>query len=433
MFSRSVVGPALFLALSSMAAVGCAGSEPDGSDAPKTNDDNNFSSNQATLLDFEFDATLTTDFSFNDKQTIQSQLLYTIGDLNFDNSVGRLDALELSNVKKTATAAGGVQISYHAKLPVAWGSKTNLPTSYVLQLPTDISEAGQQKLMDAHQHACVDPEAHDLEVGSLWYYYRPQNAGCNIADAEAPRITAKVSVSKLNTTAKYPEFQKVWEDNRLEAVAIFGKYEATGGQFDAGVQGFNGFIAKMQSTLGASAKVTKRAENDVTVEATLPDGKAVKVTALLVDAITSVWDGFDARYESLTESADMIAYNGHAGLGQNVRALAKKGRWAKQKYQIFFMNGCDSFAYVDGSLAQTRATINGDDPTGTKYMEFITNAMPSFFKSMPQASTAVISGLLDYAHPKTYEDMFKGIDRAEVVLVTGEEDNVFQPGMKIGK
>jgi hypothetical protein len=180
-------------------------------------------------------------------------------------------------------------------------------------------------------------------------------------------------------------------------------------------------------------KTTSRSALDVTMEATLADGKAVKVTALLVDAITHVWDGFDARYESLTETADVIAYNGHAGLGQNVRALAKKGRWAKQKYQIFFMNGCDTFAYVDGSLAQTRAAINGDDPTGTKYMEFVTNAMPSFFSSMPAASTAVVSALLDYSAPKTYEEMFEGIDRAEVVLVTGEEDNVFKPGMKIGR
>ncbi len=110
------------------------------------------------------------------------------------------------------------------------------------------------------------------------------------------------------------------------------------------------------------------AVGDVSFEATLADGKVVKVTALLVDAITEVPVGFDQRYESLTPTADVIAYNGHAGLGQNVRALAQKGRWVAGKYQMFFMNGCDTFAYVDGSLAQTRAKLNPDDPTGTKYM-----------------------------------------------------------------
>jgi len=96
------------------------------------------------------------------------------------------------------------------------------------------------------------------------------------------------------------------------------------------------------------------------------------------------------------------------------------------------MNGCDTFAYVDGSLAQTRATINQDDPTGTKYMEFITNAMPSFFQSMAEASTAIVKGLMSTSAPKTYDKIFAGIDRAEVVLVTGEEDNQFTPGMPLG-
>ena len=35
---------------------------------------------------------------------------------------------------------------------------------------------------------------------------------------------------------------------------------------------------------------------------------------------------FDRRYEELSTSADLIAYNGHAGLGQNVRALAQNLR-----------------------------------------------------------------------------------------------------------
>jgi hypothetical protein len=417
---------------------GCAGTADDNTNTG----DSDFSSNQATLLDFELDANLTTDFSFSDKQTITDQLLFTIGHLNGDRAVGRLDAMVLSNVQHSTTADGKTAISYHVKLPVAWGSKTNLPTTYEFKLPVDVSQAGQKAFMDAHKDACVDPEAHDLEVGSMWYYYRPASSGCTFSDAEIVKTTAKVTPSPLNTTAKYPEYQEVWKDNRLEVVAIFGKFAVGGTQGDAGVEGFNNFVSLTKRTLAADklkttpANVADRpapATLDVTFEGTLPDGKQVKVTALLVDSITNVWPGFQQRYESLTETADMIAYNGHSGLGQNVRALAKMGKWAPEKYQIFFMNGCDSFSYVDGSLAQTRAALNHDDPTGTKYMEFVTNAMPSFFASMPAASTAIMTSLLDFQHPKTYEDMFKGIDRAEVVLVTGEEDNVFQPGMKIGQ
>ena len=219
-------------------------------------------------------------------------------------------------------------------------------------------------------------------------------------------------------------------------MSIFGKYESGGGAGDAGVSAFKTFLSTIKTALPQGAvqtPATITAEtNDVTFEATLADGKKVKVTALLVDAITSTWPGFKQRYEALTPTADIIAYNGHAGLGQNVRALAQMGTWKAGKYQMFFMNGCDTFAYVDGSLAQTRASLNPDDVSGTKYMEFITNAMPSFFSSMANASTALVKGMLGYAQPKTYDQIFEGIDRSEVVLVTGEEDNVFVPGMAIG-
>ncbi|MDB4942360.1 MAG: Alkaline serine protease [Labilithrix sp.] len=434
--TRSLVGPVAVLALSVVA--GCsADASPDSATS-----EGEFSSNQSTLLDFDFDAELVTDSSFDDKSTIEDQLLYTIGHLNADKSVGRLDTMQLTNIKRTESG-GKLTISYHAKLPVAWGSKTNLPTSYKLRLPRDISYAGINAFTEAHKSTCVDFGAHEVDTGSMWYYYRPRRSGCVIAASEVVDVTATATKSTQNTTGKYPEYHKVWEDNRLEIVAIFGKYEANASTGDVGIDGFNQYVAQTKrELLKVSSTVTSTpsdvgtnpgpAKNDVSLEATLADGKQVKVTAILVDAITQTYAGFDQRYEALTPTADIIMYNGHAGLGQNVRALAKKGSWKAGKYQMFFMNGCDTFAYVDGSLAQTRAALNPDDPTGTKYMEFVTNAMPSFFSSMPTASTALLTGMLSYAAPKTYDQIFGSIDNSEMVLVTGEEDNVFTPGMPIG-
>jgi hypothetical protein len=432
----SSLGPAL---LSALALAGCASE----THSPTT-DEGNFSSNQATLLDFEFDGELTTDASWSDKQTIQDQLLYTIGHLNADKSVGRLDNLVLSNVRRTQ-AGGVLTLKYHAKLPVAWGSKTNLPTSYTLSLPRDVSQAGLSAFTEKYKHTCVELGAHEVDSGSMWYYFRPRTSGCSIPDAELVKAPATIRPSVENSTGRYPEYHRIWEDDRLDIVAIFGKYESSATTTsDAGIASFNQFVATMKRELRAvTATVASVPENvsdapgpavaDVAFEATLADGKIVKVTALLVNAITEVPPAFNARYEGLTPTADVIMYNGHAGLGQNVRALAAKGRWVPNKYQVFFMNGCDTFAYVDGSLAQARAQLNPDDPTGTKNMEFITNAMPSFFSSMPRASTSVMKGLLSYAAPQTYDQIFATIDRSEVVLVTGEEDNVFRPGMPIGK
>ena len=95
------------------------------------------------------------------------------------------------------------------------------------------------------------------------------------------------------------------------------------------------------------------------------------------------------------------------------------------------MNGCDTFAYVDGRLRETRAALNADDPAGTKYLDMVTNAMPSYANAF-SSEPVMLEALVDYATPRTYADIFRGIDSRQVVVVTGEEDNEFAPGMPVG-
>jgi MYXO-CTERM domain-containing protein len=173
-------------------------------------------------------------------------------------------------------------------------------------------------------------------------------------------------------------------------------------------------------------------EPDIEWRVALPNGLALRVNALLVDNIRTATRDFNDRYNALSTEADVIAYNGHAGLGDNVAALSRKGSFRSGKYQIIFINGCDTFAYYDETLAQTRARLNPDDPTGTKYMEIITNSMPSLFSSNATADMAIINGLINVGAPRTYEAMFRGIDSSQIVVVTGEEDNVFTPDRDAG-
>jgi hypothetical protein len=395
----------------------------------------------ATVLDFEFKGELLTDSAWDTRRVIQDQLLFTIGHLNANKSVGRLDRLELTDIQ-TAQSGGKTRITYSAKMPVAWGSKVNLPTEYVFTLPLDVSYSGQEAFATKYKARCVDHGAHDVDAGSMWYYYRPATSGCALEAADVVKVTAKVAVSDVNTTGKYPEYHKVWEDDALKVVSVFGKYEdgATASS-DAGISAYNTFVAAVKRRFAQAGLQTTPAmvptnpgvaSPDIEFRATLPDGRTVQVNALLVDNVASASQTFYDRYEGLSAQADLIAYNGHAGLGQNVRALARKGQWEAGQYVIVFMNGCDTFAYVDGSLAQTRAAINPDDPTGSKYLDFVVNAMPAYFAQDSRATMTLVDGLLDYAAPKSYEVMFKNIDSSQVVLVTGEADNVYFPGYEEG-
>ncbi len=167
---------------------------------------------------------------------------------------------------------------------------------------------------------------------------------------------------------------------------------------------------------------------EVTFEATLPDGRYIRVFAMLIDSVRSAGQDFNERYAQLTPTADLIAYNGHSGLGANIRALASKGDWATGQYAVVFMNGCDTYAYVDDALWTAHAQINPDDDVGTKYLDIVMNAMPSFFSNMPYATLALVKGLTDIDSPRTYEQIFADISSSQVVLVSGEQDNTFVPG-----
>ena len=410
--------------------------KPDGSEDGKYD-----ASALAIFVDFEFDGSMISDSSWSPKDQIQDQLLYTIGQLNGANSVGRLDTMTLTDVKTAANAGGGTLITYHAKLPVSWGDKAHIPSTFALKLPKDLRYSAVDAFVTKYKTSCVDFGAHDVDSGSLWYYFRPSRSGCKLADADVIATTASVNVSTINTTGKFPEYDKVWADQRLEVVAVFGKFEdgATTSE-DAGIDAYNEFVSTVKREMGTYGAVTTIpatipsepgvANPDVELTVGLPGGRTMHVVALLTDNITRGLSepAFRARYEALSSRADLIAYNGHAGLGQNIRALARNGKWVKGQYLIMFQNGCDTFAYVDSALNDAHAAVNSDDPKGTKYLDIVNNGMPAFFANMAGSTMAITRGLLAYDEPKTYEQIFKNISSSQVVMVTGEEDNVFTPG-----
>ncbi|MBE7450670.1 MAG: hypothetical protein HS111_17765 [Kofleriaceae bacterium] len=432
--------PALLLAAACAAPFTACTAEDDllEGEIVKDEDGKTDTSAAAIFIDLEFAGELVTDSTWNTQQLVKDQLLYTIGLLNGKNSVGRLDKVVLSDVQATPSD-GRTKVTYRAKMPVAWGDKRNPPSSVKLVLPRDMSYQGLTRFAADYGTTCVDWGAHDVDSGSMWYYYRPERSGCRLADDRVVRVTADASLSAINTTGMFPEYHKIWEDQSFNVVAIFGKYEDGATSGDAGIDAYNRFVATMKTELGRYTVTSTPASvpsspgvgtTDIEWVATLPGGRTIRVNALLTDNVRTALNGtaFRTRYEALSTRADLIVYNGHAGLGANVRALARAGKWVPGQYMIMFENGCDTYAYVDGALAQAHAEINPDDPDGTKYVDIVTNAMPAYFSSMPNATMALFRGLAAYDAPRTYEQIFAGVDRSQVVLVTGEQDNTFTPG-----
>ena len=220
------LGLATASVLSTLGAGACTTTDDDlyQGEGVKSEDGKADSSALAVFVDASFSGAFVTDSAFDTNQAIEDQLLYSIGQLNGMSSVGRLDRLVLANVHKT-TVGGRTKITYDAVLPIAWGKRNAVPASITLKLPTDISIAAVTAFTSKYKRTCAEEGAHDVDADSIWYYFRPARSGCALTAADATTVTATIEPSPINTTGKFPEFDKIWEDNQFNVVAIFGKYE----------------------------------------------------------------------------------------------------------------------------------------------------------------------------------------------------------------
>jgi hypothetical protein len=423
----------LWAAAAGLLAAGCIGETGDAGDDPGAAGDE-FASGVATLLEFEFDGEVVAKSATSWKNKVRAQLLYTVGHLNADYSVSRLNAVTLTRTSSVYLGGGLYRIRYHAKLPVAWGKKDEQPAEYTLTLPKRVDDAGQASFLARYGVSCTEPGYHDVTSSNVWYHYRPAAESCVLDPADVTTSVATVVPSALNTSGKYPEYQRMWEDGVLDIVAVFGKNEKTATtSSDAGIAAYNELVAAVRARFpeAATTPMTLPASpgndvRDITFDIEL-DGGRVSIVTLLVDEVKSAPPAFDARFAELTPRADLIVYGGHAGLGSNVRALTAKARFFPAKYQLLFLNGCDTFAYEDDSLVNARKLLNPSDPGGSKYMDVMRNAMPAYFHMLAEAALAVVDAAVDRGAPRTYEEVFASIDPEQVVLVTGEEDNTFDP------
>ncbi|OJY17336.1 MAG: hypothetical protein BGO98_00065 [Myxococcales bacterium 68-20] len=437
-----------------------------------------FTSARAVLLDFELDGKLIADTEDRGelRSLVEAQLLFTVGQLNGERSVGRLGQLELSEIEARlipppapdddAGASGDAgdagdagdsedagapvaapppppryAVSYKANLPVAWGGETS-PSSYTFTLPASMSQADQKIFATKYGSKCADPTAGSTDVGHLFVAYRPKQGGCTLAADDVVTFEAKVTESRENTRGKHPEYHRIWADGALRIVAMFTRELEVGTGGDAGMQAYDDFLWRSETYLGElQPDDSKRSEppgysttgaTTATLAAVLPDRRTIRIDVALVNAsLGAEGSAFDAWYDGLTPAADVVLFNGHAGLGANVRSLMRKGKFEAGQYLIWFANGCDTFAYVDRTLVDRRARVNVDDPDGTKHMDTVSNVMAGYFTALEATSLTLIRALVDVRDPsrppKTYEQIFSEIDPEQMVVVSGEEDNELQP------
>lgn len=379
------------------------------------------------------------------KNEIKEQLMYSIGQLNgLDGGSPDMNRLEVE-IKNTGIHTSGLnEVSYSAKLFIAWPLEQNVPSSYILKVPAQGSWLGLNnffKAFGSDEHSskkCLAWEAHDVTYNMFWYYYRPQKSLCplkymnSVDPLVATTIEIYLAKSEKNTTGKYPEYTKIWEDGKLVVTAIFGMADEDNiSEWDAGVSAYKSTVNSILRRFGVPASSNVSLLNntfsnalnnkEVQLRFSTPKGQ-VDIVLYLVKGIRSTSTEFRSVYNERTKISDFVSYSGHSGLGANIRALANMGEFEANQYQLFLINGCDTFSYVDDALRNAHQAVNqayGKD----KFVDVITNAMPSYFHMNNRSNMAIIDAL--YNSKKTYREILSGFDQSQRAVVTGEEDNRF--------
>jgi hypothetical protein len=426
---RSLLLPTSLLLLST--ALGACSAAP-ADDAQGGNDA--ITSNDAKILDFTFTGEVVASADVKARTAIIAQLAYTQGILTTgERGNGHVGQVTLTEVVESAAKDGKKTITYTALLPVAWPKTGNtVPEAYDLPVPKDVTA------LDAF-NAKYDGKCGNNEygVGDFWHDWNPKAEGCTIDDADVHRSRATVKPSTVETTGKFPEYDLMWKDNELDVVAIFGLIDGGGdSDSDPGVGEYNRFIAGSKGLL-TSSSVKKNAKSTDVLRDTTITGKVVvagqtrtvKIDVLLVSEMKSVGPDFDKRYDPLSEKADLIMYDGHAGLGKNVNALARKGKVTAGKYQLLLLNGCQTFAYIDTTLNDRRTEANGKaaDPNGTQFLDVMGNALPGFANNLASMSLTLLGAAVKPGEPKTFNQLMDSMPTEHLVVVFGEEDNRFKP------
>lgn len=369
---------------------------------------------------------------------ISNQLYYTVGQLNGVHGVADLNKNQIliTSISPEADENGLYAVTYQATLFVSWDKGTPIPASFELIMPAQPDQVGIANFMATYANDCREDFSHEPEAGNFWYYYRTDAYNCLLTKPEHV-VDSKV-VTKFNMTfeksneqteGKSPEYKKVWEDGKLVATAIFALNEPENDpQYDVATYAYNSFYQGLIRLYGKPISQSPTLANGqdpgpevdrLEMVFQTPAGP-LDVGMMLVSGIRMLTSEQAAFYSQRTQNSDFVSYSGHSGLGANIRALTRLGTFVPNQYQLFFINGCDTFAYVDNSLGNAHAAVNPDFGPD-KFFDVITNSMPSYFHENAMGNLTLISSLVEKT--ATYKEILGNIDPAQRAVVTGEQDN----------
>lgn len=410
-----------------------------------------FTSNALTLTQAEIkDGLLETNLNDADsiKAQIKEQLKFSIGQL-----AGIGATPNLNNIDIHLGHTGVREIHYSTSFPVAWTLEKDLIGDYTLILPRAVGSLAAANFYRKYgDENCLLQEEDAPLIGILtfWYYYRPEKPNCALNKPAAASDVARVALSfqkkELPAAKKSPRYQKIWEDGRLVFTGIFGQdnhhwletvwkiIKRTKSGKDSGMAAYNDFYESALDEFGSpvESNIDRNSTGDqdfpaskytdIHLKFSFADNRSLELNMLLVKNLADIDNATIAKYNRLSADSDLVSYNGHSGLGANIKKFSEIGQFLPGKYQIYFLNACSTFAYEDGTIQKRFDAVNQSSGPNRERVDILSNGQMVGFSFLSYSNIVLLKALL--AEKSTYEDILADFDPAQRPVVTGDEDNL---------
>ena len=249
-----------------------------------------------------------------------------------------------------------------------------------------------------------------------WYLWRPQARDCTIPKTE---MTFKITEIFENNPESYPEFDKLWEDKKLDIVVLFGKVD-------------DGPVSEDSNWNDVEQLVSWLKSAEFTEEENAPLGRRfvktineLKETVDIFgpDLFESVADYANfSNWQKAVSEHEVIMYSGHSILGSG---MAFERAEYPSFYQVFHIASCLSYEYYVNPI------LEGKGDWGL--VDVVSNIQPTSYSQALTITATVMSKLIwgfENSGRASWQDIMESVSRKvghSRFGVSGARNNCFSP------
>jgi hypothetical protein len=265
---------------------------------------------------------------------------------------------------------------------------------------------------------CADYNSHiSLSQSVYWYLWNPDKSGCK---AELQDMTLTITKVTPKNPTSYPEYDKLWEDNELSVVVLFGKLD----DGDNIQDDYNWHAADRFVTWLTGAGFTEVADAPLGRRFRKAAGdKSETVDIYYPDVFEDPTDyRHIANWRKAQQEHEVVIYLGHSVLGTG---SAYDDVDYPEFYQIQFIGGCLAYEYY------VRPVLEGKG--GWENVDAVASILENYYNEMNDATGAFLAKLFygfEHGGQASWQDIMAAINNRlghEHFGVAGARENCFTP------